>query len=70
MKIYFILKGVKIENTYKRNISIQIFLNQKKRNSKGHNKFKKNPVFCNKNGYVLLAGTSKISYAKEMGKSL
>ena len=42
---------------------------EKKENSKGHNKFKKNPVvLATKNGYVLLAGTSKISYAKEMGE--
>jgi len=43
---------------------------EKKENSKTHNKFKKNPVvLATESGYVLLAGTSKISYAKEMGEN-
>ncbi len=43
---------------------------EKKENSKTHNKFKKNPVvLATDNGYVLLAGTSKISYAKEIGEN-
>ena len=43
---------------------------EKRENSKPNNKFKKNPVvLATKNGYVLLAGTSKISYAKERGES-
>ncbi|MFL2665538.1 MAG: ParB/RepB/Spo0J family partition protein [Dehalococcoidia bacterium] len=43
---------------------------EKKDYSKAHNKFKKNPVvLATDKGYVLLAGTSKITYAKKMGEN-
>tara|TARA_Y100000748_G_scaffold303762_1_gene309996 strand:- start:2508 stop:3401 length:894 start_codon:yes stop_codon:yes gene_type:complete len=43
---------------------------EKKEYSKTHNKFKKNPVvLATDKGYVLVAGTSKIIYAKKMGEN-